>query len=311
MEDIRDARRLYDIYSIMGWHTRKRVFVCPLPFHAHANNTPSFSVFNGAKGQLWQCHGNCGKGGDVIDLIGYMKIPGYDPHNGDHIKRALQILHSGYQIAPVEPAKINKMGLPNNLWETFMLTPKVINYLISRGITEETARHFRLGQYDTNGHEWLAIPHFERERLMAVKLRNLNSVGHKDRFSQIPGGTGGLFNVNEVNSTNDPVLIVKSEIPTMLLWQLGFKVCAPTLGENSWRHTEAWSLPLSFSRKRILIADNDPDPKVREKIMEWTQLRADTLHAELHMPPDAYKDVDEWVLAEMFTAVPIIQEWMR
>ncbi|RPJ36196.1 MAG: hypothetical protein EHM35_08530, partial [Planctomycetaceae bacterium] len=89
---IRDARRLYNIRDILGLKGAVKVIVCPLPMHAHHSNTPSFSIFENFNGvQYFECHGSCGLRGDVVDLVGYLFIPGYDDHNPAHICRALDL----------------------------------------------------------------------------------------------------------------------------------------------------------------------------------------------------------------------------
>jgi len=311
MTDFRDARRLYDIHSVLGIPRNKNVIVCPLPFHAHQNNTPSFSIYNGRKGQLFACHGSCGKEGDVLDLVGYVKIFDYNPNNPQHVKRALTILSSGYSIDPVKAEKKrNPYGLPVDKWKEFPASETVFKYALSRGLTRETVLKFRLGQCNTENHRWMSIPCFNREKLMAIKLRNMNPTGVRDRFSQVAGGTPGLFNVNAVREIERPVLVVKSEIPCMLLDQFGFDVCAPTVSENVWAEAASWYVELSFSRKRVLVADNDANPKVREEIMKYGAKRAELLHAELRTPPEKYKDIDQFVLAEPEAALTLIRSWL-
>ena len=113
---IRDMRRLYDIRDVLNLPARKKTIVCPLPMHTHHNRTASFSIFVTPQGyQKWVCHGNCGLSGDVIDLIGFMKVPGYNKKNGDHVKEALAILSGGVKINPPRPETTKAPALKNNL----------------------------------------------------------------------------------------------------------------------------------------------------------------------------------------------------
>jgi hypothetical protein len=304
--DIKDVRRLYDIKVILGMQ-RKNQIVCPLPQHPHHDYTPSFSVFNAKGGvQLFKCHGSCGLGGDVIDLTGYMKVPGYNPKNKDHIKRAISLL-SGFEYCPPKPPK-KKSILTNDMADRYALKSQVVEYAQKRGLNPETLKRFKIGQLDTSV-IWMTIPTFTGSKLTMMKMRNLNAVGKKDRFRNLEGSESGIFNVNEVKNKTEPVLILKAEIPSMLATQYGFLSCAPNAGENAFQ--EEWLKELSFSKKRVVVGDNDKDPKVREKMTAFMKSRAEGLRAELRFPPENYKDIDEFMLAEPNTATELIKGWLK
>lgn len=291
-DDIQDARRTHSIESIVG--TNKRSIVCPLPMHNHANNTPSFSIFWYKGDQYFRCHGNCGLEGDVIDLVGYLRISGYDPHNKEHIRRALKLLDDRYEKVVIPEVKQNQ--LKGSEWMDF--TPpgiEAIEYAKSRGLTVDTLTKFRVGQSS----HWMTIPAFEEGRLRGIKMRNLNKNGL--RYMSYTGSHQALFNFDAVFLTSKPVFLVKGEIPCMLLDQLGFLACAPTGGEAGWR--ENWRLALALAQV-IVIGDND------ETGREMGKRRADFLHGILKFPAPEYKDVDEWLLAEP-KAIDIIRRWQN
>ena len=311
MTDIRDIRRLFDIRVIVGMAgTAKKVIVCPLPMHPHSTHSPSFSVFTSQKGvQLWKCHGACGLQGDVLDLIGFSKIPGYDAHNGDHVRQAMTLLTTIHEIHP--PKKEKKvLPLSNDVYRRYLPAGnEVMTYGAKRGLTSETLEYFAVGQFDTPTTHWMTIPSFDGSRLVTLKMRNVNSTGPKDRYQNFPGSQTSLFNVNQVRNERGRVLIVKGEIVVMLLKQHGFLATAPTTGENNTE--ENWYKDLMFCEKRVVVGDNDPNPKVREKMVAFTKTRADVLRAELQFPPEKYKDLDQWILAEPGIALPIIQGWLK
>ncbi len=306
---IREARRLYDIYSVLGLSERKRVIVCPLPHHPHQNNTPSFSIYTEHGVQKFACHGACGKYGDVVDLVGFVHVPGYDAYNSDHVKRALTLLESGYRICPPKQAP-KQPALSNMAYQDFLPPgPEVIEYGRSRGLAPETLKHFNVGQSGMWGKTWMTMPAFHMGRLMGVKMRNLNATSHKDRYTSLPGSIGGLFNYNDVFYETGPILIVKAEIPAMLLWQHGFKACAPTSGEAS-AEAELYSA-MVWSRKRVVVADNDLDEKVRAAMDKAAARRAEVFHAILRRAPLEYKDIDEWLLADTENALSEIKRWLE
>jgi len=93
----------------------------------------------------------------------------------------------------------------------------------------------------------------------------------------------------------------------MVLAQLGWKSCAPTGGEGS--DAANFLAALSLSRN-IIIGDNDPDPQVREKMVRYAQHRAVLFSAILRYPPEGFKDIDEFILADS-DAKNLLDKWIQ
>lgn len=287
----REAHALYDIHTILG--TNKRWMVCPLPGHRHVSNTPSFSIFVSPDGvQRFKCHGNCAKQGDVIDLVGYMNMNDYDYNNEEHIKMALGFLSQRFEIKP--PVIEKPKRIPGDEYKHYLPpSDEVIKYAATRGLTVETLEHFDVGSYES----YMSMPCFEDRYLVGIKFRNIREGG---RFWQARGSRKGLFNYDEVAYTSEPVLIVKGEIPAMLCSQWGFLTCAPTAGENS--DVGTYMDVLSWSDKRVVVGDNDAPGFARK--------RRQQLHAYLKFPPEQYKDIDEYMLAEPENARKELTKWL-
>src|SRR5690348_11407496 len=119
---LRDIRRLYDIRDVLHLGAHKKIIVCPLPQHVHHNRTPSFSIFvtHETNTQKWKCHGNCSLEGDVLDLVGYLHVPGYQPKNGEDVKRALAILSGRTQINPPKAETTKAPTLNNGLYKLYL-----------------------------------------------------------------------------------------------------------------------------------------------------------------------------------------------
>jgi len=308
---IRDARRLYDIRAILGIDTTQKSIVCPLPMHPHHNFTPSFSIFTKPDGvQYFRCHGACSAHGDVVDLTGYMRISNYDPHDGEMVRRAITLLQAGFQVSPPAAQKKRVARLPLDLLQD-MPAPDldVLAYADMRGLTEETLNRYSVRMYLTNGKKYLAIPTFHFGGLMSIKLRNIDAHNRHDRFMFYPGSFAGLFNYGSVFGESKPLLIVKAEIPAMLLLQHGIHACAPSGSENVNR--EEFFRPMAWAVKRVVVKDNDPDPETRAKMDWFAGQRARAFQAELQAPPEEYKDIDEYVLAEGQVALERIRSWLR
>jgi hypothetical protein len=262
--------------------------------------------------QKWTCHGNCQQYGDVIDLVGFMHIPGYRKDRGDDVKRALALLSGDIPMNPPKPETTKKPTLPNGLYKQYLPTgPEVIAYAKSRFLTSETLKRFHFGQHNSGTITWMTMPTIHGTQLRGIKMRNLNARNKRDRYTNVPGSIDGLFNYNEVSGTTAPVIVAKGEIAAATLCQFGFLACAPTGGEGSYYKHEAFLEPLAFSSRRIVIGDNDKDPGVKEKMLLAAHRRKEIFRAAaLFIPPDPYIGIDDFLIAEPEAAVPIIKSWL-
>ena len=157
--------------------------VCPF----HTEKTPSFFV--SPSRQIWHCFGGCGEGGDIFKFV--MKIEGLD------FPEALRLLaqRAGVILKREDPAISSERNRLYDLCEeaarTFeknlSLTPAVQTYLKKRGVTEATAKEFRLGFAPQSWDfllKTLAQKGFKKEEIekagLAIKSEDKSS--HYDRF---------------------------------------------------------------------------------------------------------------------------------
>jgi len=300
-QEIRDIRRLYDIREVLqraGVDTRKRWLICPLPDHPHKNYSPSFSIYVGTDGvERFKCHGVCGAQGDVIDLAGYMWIPGYDPQQVGYVSKAIDVLQ---MKVPLNLSFRNKTPepqlYPDTFWEYLPISDIGKEYFHTRGLDDQTIKEFYLGSGDT----FVTIPTFEADQLVALKKRSLTGTG-KFRFWMESGSRKALFNYDEVVYAQGPVFYVKAEIPAMLLHQHRYKACAPTTGEGGF--LDDWRIALAFADV-IVVGDNDETGRETA-----TQRGKDIPNSCVRFPPEPYKDIDEWILAEGEAAWELIHTW--
>jgi hypothetical protein len=268
--------------------------------HVHHHNTPSFSIFWRRGMQWWRCHGSCDMEGDVVDLVGFLRVAGYDKKDPDKISQALAFLGDRYQIQIPTPEP--EPRLAGNEHIRFLPPgPEVIAYAASRGLTEETLKKFKVGQYE----HFMTMPCFEDNVLKGIKMRNIHPDCPKEkRFWQLEGSRLGLYNFDGIYLESDPVFIVKGEIPCMLMTQIGFPfTCAPTGGEGSGRkEIQRWTEALVFSNK-VVIGDNDGPGKA------LALKRGLLFGCDVQFPPPKYKDLDEWILADLEGARHQLHEW--
>jgi len=240
-----------------------------------------------------------------------MRVFGYNPKDKDKIKEAIALLTGGMRINPPKPETTKAPTLSNGLYKLYLpVGEAVVEYARKRGLTRETLEKFSVGQSNTSV-TWMTMPAIHGERLMGIKMRNLNARDKRDRFRSVDGSVDGLFGYNFINGTLEPVAVVKGEIPTMLLSQFGILACAPTGGEGSYYKHEELLYPLAFAKKRIVIGDNDQDPEVREKMQLAARRRGEIFRSPVFFPPEPYTGIDDFVLAEPEVAVPLIKSWME
>ena len=292
---ISSVQHCYTIQSVL--HTNQKVIVCPLPFHVHYNNTPSFSIYWQDGYQHFNCHGNCNLKGDVIDLMGYLKIPNYDYKNPRMVSRSLDLLENKFVPQIVIQPKIVK--LKGSEWIDFVPPgAEVMAYARTRGLTPETLKKFNIGQSGNS----MSIPTFHEKKLIGIKMRNIHARSKCGRFWAFEGSRAGIFNFDAVAYKSVPLLMVKGEIPVLLLDQYGITACAPTGGEGSW--CEDWLLALEMNSPRIVVGDNDAPGRI------LGEKRASLLRAQLKFPPEQYQDIDKWILADR-NAIEEIRAWLK
>lgn len=303
MSDIRDIARLYDIRDILGLSGNVDRIICPLPGHIHYNNTPSFSIIDATPRsvQMWRCWGMCDAFGDVIDLVGRLHIPGYDSARDVH--RAIALLDEKHEFSTPKTVRLKENLGQMEYMDYLPPSGRVIAYARHRGISEEAVEAFRIGS-DGN---YMSIPAFDENGVLkSVKFRNTESVG--PRFRMLKGSKGAIFNSSRIAYTTKPLLIVKSEIVAMVMWSKGIQnVCAPVWGETA--DISQWNYLFSLSPKRVYVGDNDRKPETRETMNKAARDRCKAIRAELRFPPEAYKDLDDWALADP-GAVEVVQAWL-
>lgn len=237
-------------------------------------------------------------GGDVIDLVGYLNVPGYDPYDGEHVKRAISTLSGTHEINIVrEPSP----QVPLSMSEVLPLDDQTVRYAKERGVKRSTLELFRCGRRGS----FMAIPSFEYGELKSIKLRNMGE-GH--RYRAVPGSSAALFGHDEIMFTEEPLLIVKGEIAAMVMHSLGItNVCAPASGEAKTK--PEWYGIMHSAPKRVVVGDNDA-PEVAQATIRQARQRAKVLDAELHFPPQEFKDIDDWALQDP-SALEEIRSWLK
>ncbi len=146
IQEIKERLDIVDfIRSYISLVPAGKNFKAPCPFHKE--KTPSFMV--SPERQTWHCFGACSEGGDIFKfLMKYENLEFYE---------ALKILaeKAGVELKKVSPAEHKQFGILydiNSAAKDFFIrqliettNSEALNYLKSRGLTQETINEFELG----------------------------------------------------------------------------------------------------------------------------------------------------------------------
>jgi len=136
---------------------------------------------------------------------------------------------------------------------------EALPYLASRGITEATARMFRLGfvANPETGHELyqgkLAIPYLTPSGVIDIRFRSLNNDSGPKYLSR-PGATTHIYNIGALTQDSSMLVVCEGEIDTIIATQVGFTAVGLP-GANNWK--PYYSRVLDGWDKIMLFCDGD------------------------------------------------------
>lgn len=144
---IEEIKEKIDIVQVIGSYIEVkpagRNFKARCPFHGE--KTPSFMI--SPDRQTWHCFGSCNEGGDVFSfLMKYENIEFYE---------ALKILaeKAGVELKKLSPEDQKQFGILYDINDAvkefykqqLQQNPKILEYIKSRGLINETVQEFELG----------------------------------------------------------------------------------------------------------------------------------------------------------------------
>ena len=136
---------------------------------------------------------------------------------------------------------------------------EALPYLASRGITEATARTFRLGfvANPETGHELyqgkLAIPYLTPAGVIDIRFRSLNTDSGPKYLSR-PGASTHIYNIQALSQDTGMLVVCEGEIDTIIATQVGFTAVGLP-GANNWK--PYYSRVLDGWEKIMLFCDGD------------------------------------------------------
>jgi twinkle protein len=214
--------------------------------HKHGDRNPSMSWDR--QRMRFHCFG-CDMS---IDIYGYYR---------DH----LNYTHGDIMDQFGQYHDIKSLPMQNNR-DTFLkgvqalqpITAECIEYIKSRGITEDTIAAFELKSHNGD----IAFPYYKHETLVGVKTRRpckwRKTDGNATKLRSITGSKPYLFNAKNIEPGGE-LIICEGEFDCMVLWQCGYtNVVSVGAGANSMRTVieQGDELFKQFD-SLLIVSDND------------------------------------------------------
>ena len=136
---------------------------------------------------------------------------------------------------------------------------EILPYLMGRGITEETARTFRLGfvKEPEIGHEpyigKLSIPYLTPAGPIDLRFRSI-VMDNGPKYLSRPGATTHIYNVQALYEESEVLAICEGELDTVVATQAGFNAVGLP-GANNWK--PFYARVLADWGKIVLLCDGD------------------------------------------------------
>lgn len=234
----------------------------------HADKNPSLKWKEGDTNAF--CHA-CQWTPDIFTVI--QKAEGCEFSEAVKIAKSMRAQETSWddgkeivERAFKEPLKSKDRSFPLSSWgpmcAAFMASKVATAYVLSRGISRETAAKFKLG-FRPNGKgitatddphfgcPWIGIPYIEGDKVVNVKWRDVN---HKEYRAQ-SGMTKRLFNDSEAIDEFGDLFLTAGEFDCMVLEQAGFRCVS--MSSDSKPPTMKEREPLVRAGRLVLAGDAD------------------------------------------------------
>lgn len=143
---------------------------------------------------------------------------------------------------------------------------KVREWLLSRGLTDQTLADFRIGEQLRDGKAYAVFPFFRDGELVNVKYRNPDD---KRDMRQEAGAEPCLFGWHLIDPKVRTVAITEGEIDAMTLHQVGIPAVSINQGAGNHQWIEAdWERLERFSEILICFDDDEPGKKGAAEVIQ-------------------------------------------
>lgn len=317
--------RLTEYVESITDHSRKgnkKAYVCPLCDSGTGKNaTGAFTIT--PDGNSWKCFA-CDKGGDTLDLIGY--VEGIDDYNSK-LTRAGELFNMNIDATAREYQNKDKTA-QNTDTRNSIHTPTSGNYLAfykqandniqatnypeERGLSKAILDRFKIGYVENwkhpnapenvTGSPRLIIPVTQTSYLARDTRDNIPD--YQKQYAKTKVGGSDIFNGRAfINDLDKPIFIVEGEIDALSI--MGVGGVAVALGSTSnVKKLAGMVKDKQLERPLILALDNDSKGRKAQAELEALLQAQKTPYTVAVLTEGAVKDPNEMLVKnrEAFTA---------
>ncbi|HEL2504768.1 TPA: toprim domain-containing protein [Streptococcus suis] len=317
--------RLTEYVESITDHSRKgnkKAYVCPLCGSGTGRNaTGAFTIT--PDGNSWKCFA-CDKGGDTLDLIGY--VEGIDDYNSK-LKRAGELFNVTIDTPAREYQNQDKTA-QNTDTHNSIHTPTNGNYLAfykqandniqatnypeKRGLSKAILDRFKIGYVENwkhpnapenvTGSPRLIIPVTQTSYLARDTRDNIPD--YQKQYAKTKVGGSDIFNGRAfIDDLDKPIFIVEGEIDALSIMEVGGVAVALGSASNV-KKLAGMVRDKQLERPLILVLDNDSRGKKTQAELEGLLQAQKTPYTVAVLTEGAVKDPNEMLVKnkEAFTA---------
>lgn len=129
-------------------------------------------------------------------------------------------------MAKLNNEPLNLLEALTKDYESYQNHPQFVAWLGNRGITQETARKFRLGYVPQNHDseprylDRISIPYLRPAGVVEIKYRLVGD-DERPKYVNRPGAETKLFNTDAAFTAADSIIITEGELDAIILDQIG------------------------------------------------------------------------------------------
>jgi DNA primase len=287
-------------------------FLCYCPFHSN-RHTSSFSVSR-EKGAFICFNPACGEAGTLIDLIKrVMNKNDFEAMRFVSSKESEVLENFDELLAETMSDKPDfdefNQDILNRLHADLAGNKNARDYLESRGINQDSMKHFKLG-YSPAMNMVVTPVHSPNEIPIGIVGRSIEGKSFKNSTNLPKSKT--LFNIHRAKKIGDQVIVCESNFDAIRIHQAGFPNVVATLG--GFLSTEQQRILNRYFNKIIIMTDADMagrelgksiSNKLRNKDILWASYSYGKIYP--HDAKDAGDMTDEEIKACIKNSVSDIE----
>ena len=306
----------------------KKAFVCPLCGSGTGKSgTGAFTIT--PEGNSWKCFA-CDKGGDTLDLIGY--VEGIDDYNSK-LTRAGELFNLDIDMA-TEYQNQSKSGqvadthssihtsVDGNYIEFYKKANSNIGnttYAKDRGLSDSILSRFKIGFVEdwkhpnapenVTGSPRLIIPVTQTSYLARDTRKDIP--GYQKQYAKTKVGGSNIFNGRAFIEHGDrPIFVVEGEIDALSIMDVG----GLAVGLGSTSNTKKLAELVKgkeLARPLILALDNDPRGKKAQEQLEGFLQAQKTPYTVAKLTEGTAKDPNEMLVHDRVAFEKLVEEAVK